>query len=378
MPLHRFLVALLPKAYEAEEDRLRHSEKPLEGHTPGLPTGVPRVWEKQNGGDDRGAPRALLRQKMNTLSHRLKRLLLITLLAATAAAGQTKQLCVTIDDLPVVAYGITDTTYQRDIIAKLTHDLTRVHVPAVGFVNEQKLNDATGLSPFRVSLLEQWLDAGMELGNHTYSHPDINTISCAAYFTDVIRGETVTRDLLQRRGKTLRYFRHPFLYLGSTHEVADSLSNFLAGRGYTTAPVTIDNDDYMFAAMYHRAYQRQDTADVQKIGREYVAYLEKKLQYYERQSVKLFGRPIAQVLLIHASRLNADHIGQLLGMIAKNGYTFTDLATVLKDEAYRTPITVYKKYGISWLDRWAISAGKAGEFFKDEPDVPEYIRAGWR
>lgn len=308
----------------------------------------------------------------------MTRLFLIVLLATATASGQMKQLCVTVDDLPVVAYGITDTAYQRSIIADLVHGLAAAHVPAAGFVNEQKLNDDTGLSPFRVSLLEQWLDADMELGNHTYSHPDINTIRCAAYFADVIRGETVTRQLLLRRGRTLRYFRHPFLYLGSTKPVADSLSTFLAGRGYTIAPVTIDNDDYMFAAMYHRVLQRRDTADARKIGREYVAYLEKKLQYYERQSVKLFGRPIAQVLLIHASRLNADHIDALLAMIRRNGYSFADLASVLQDDAYRTPITVYKKYGISWLDRWALSAGKTGEFFKDEPDVPEYIRAGWR
>ena len=308
----------------------------------------------------------------------MKSLIQVLLLAASLASGQTKQLCVTVDDLPVVAYGIADTSYQCAIITNLTRGLAAAHAPAVGFVNEQKLNDDTGLSPFRVSLLEQWLDAGMELGNHTYSHPDINTITCVAYFADVIRGETVTRRLLQPRGQDLRYFRHPFLYLGSTKDVADSLSTFLAGRGYTTAPVTIDNDDYMFAAMYHRAYQRRDTAEARKIGREYVAYLEKKLQYYERQSVKLFGRPIAQILLIHASRLNADHIEVLLAMIKRNGYDFADLDAVLQDEAYHTPITVYKKYGISWLDRWALSAGKSGDFFKDEPDVPAYIRAGWR
>ncbi len=316
--------------------------------------------------------------KVNFVSHRVKRLFLLTFLVASVAAGQTKHLCVTIDDLPVVAYGIADTSYQRKIITALTRGLVDARAPAIGFVNEQKLNDDTGLSPFRVSLLEQWLDAGLDLGNHTYSHPDINTITCAAYFADVIRGETVTRQLLRRRGTTLRYFRHPFLYLGSTKHVADSLSTFLAGRGYTTAPVTIDNDDYMFAAMYHRAYQRRDTADAKKVGREYVAYLETKLQYYERQSVKLFGRPIAQVLLIHASRLNAEHIDALLAMIRRNGYSFADLASVLRDEAYHTPITVYKKYGISWLDRWALSAGKTGDFFKEEPDVPEYIRAGWK
>ena len=36
--LHQFLVALLPQAYETDEDSLRHSEKSLEHHTGGLPT----------------------------------------------------------------------------------------------------------------------------------------------------------------------------------------------------------------------------------------------------------------------------------------------------------------------------------------------------
>ena len=308
----------------------------------------------------------------------MKMFVVAILVLTLPVSAQVKRICVTVDDLPVVNYGFRDTSYQRAIITNLIRAFAGAHVPAVGFVNEKKLEDSTGLSLFSVSLLEQWIDGGMELGNHTYSHPDFNKVSCDEFFADVIRGETVTKQLLQRRGKTLRYYRQPFLYTGSTKEKTDSLSAFLAGRGYTPAPVTIDNDDYMFAAMYHRAYERRDTAAAKKMGQEYVDYLEKKLRYYEQESVKLFGRPIAQILLIHASRLNADHIGQLLAMITKNGYTFVDLATALKDDAYRTPVTVYKKYGISWLDRWAMSAGKSGVFFKDEPDVPPYIRAGWR
>jgi hypothetical protein len=304
-------------------------------------------------------------------------ILIAVMLATGPAAAQTKKLCITVDDLPVVNYGVTDTTYQRDIITKLTNGFSGSHVPAAGFVNEKKLYDSTGLSPFRVSLLEQWLDSGMDLGNHTFSHPDINSISCADYFADVVRGETVTRQLLAARGKSLRYFRHPFLFLGSTKEKADSLSTFLAAHNYTVAPVTVDNDDYMFAVMYHRALMAHDTAQASRLGSDYVAYMEKKVRYYEQESVKLFGRPIAQVLLMHASRLNADHIGELLAIFSKCGYTFVDLQAALADSAYRTPISVYKKWGISWLDRWALSAGKNGDFFKDEPDVPEYIKDGW-
>jgi peptidoglycan/xylan/chitin deacetylase (PgdA/CDA1 family) len=300
------------------------------------------------------------------------------MLEASIAAAQTKMLCITVDDLPVVNYGVADTAYQRDIITKLTRGFAQARVPAVGFVNEKKLYDSTGLSPFRVSLLEQWLDSGMDLGNHTFSHPDINKISCAEYFADVVRGETITRKLLAQRGRPLCYFRHPFLFLGSTKEKADSLSTFLAAHDYIVAPVTVDNDDYMFAVMYHRAIVAHDPVQASRIGNDYVAYMETKLRYYEQESVKLFGRPIAQVLLMHASRLNADYIDELGEIFGKLGYTFADLQTVLADDAYRTPITVYKKWGISWLDRWAMSAGKSGDFFKDEPDVPAYIKAGWQ
>jgi hypothetical protein len=46
----------------------------------------------------------------------------------------------------------------------------------------------------------------------------------------------------------------------------------------------------------------------------------------------------------------------------------------LKDNVYKTPITVYDDSGISWIDRWALSKGKRGRFFKDEPTAPYYIK----
>lgn len=306
----------------------------------------------------------------------MKKFAISLALSACAAFGQTKQICLTIDDLPVVSYGVSDTSIQSGVMNRLLRTLVREHIPAIGFVNERKLYDSSGSLPFQVSLLERWIDGGMELGNHTYSHPDFNSVSCTDFFSDVIRGETVTKDLLRKRGKTLRYFRHPFLHVGNTKEKADSLSTFLAERGYIVVPVTVDNDDYLFAVVYHRARMKRDTASAVRIGRDYVVYMRDKLQYYEREATALFGRPIAQTLLMHASRLNADHLDELVAMIRENGYQFVDPETVLNDDVYRTPVTVYRNFGISWLDRWALSQGKPGSFFKDEPDVPAYIREG--
>src|SRR3712207_7679787 len=61
-------------------------------------------------------------------------------------------------------------------------------------------------------------EAGGELGNHTFSHVSLRRAPLAAYEDDVVRGETVTRMLLEERGMRLRYFRHPFLWTGETPE----------------------------------------------------------------------------------------------------------------------------------------------------------------
>jgi len=218
-----------------------------------------------------------------------------------------------------------------------------------------------------------WLDYGMDLGNHTFSHMDYHSVNCKEYFDDIIKGEKLTKPLMAGHGKSLRYFRHPYLHIGESKEKADSLHSFLTNAGYIEAPVTIDNSDWIFALAYDSALVNKDTALKKLIGTEYVAYMEKKLKYYESQSVKLFGGNIKQILLIHANSINADYLDELAVMYERNDYGFISLSEALKDEAYLTKITVYGGWGISWIDRWALSSGKRGEYFKGDPPTPEYI-----
>lgn len=287
--------------------------------------------------------------------------------------AQPKQVCFTYDDLPVVSYGRGDSAYHHELYTKLLGAIERHNIPAIGFVNEFKLYKASAEIAFQVKQLERWADAGLELGNHTYSHPDYNNLSFTRFAEEITKGETVTRRIMEERGKNLRYFRHPFLHMGQTRERADSLSNFLAQHHYTIAPVTIDNADYLFAKAYEIAKRKGDAALTKKIGADYLEYMEKKVKYFEAQSVKLFGRIIPQVLLVHANLLNADHTDGLARMFVRNGYAFATLEQVLRDEAYDTPITVFGTWGISWLDRWALSAGKKGAFFEGDVPTPEYI-----
>lgn len=288
--------------------------------------------------------------------------------------GQPKQVCFTFDDLPVVNYGISDTVYQKDLIDKLVVSLVKNKIPAIGFVNEIKLYDNDVINRFQLELLNSWVDNGLDLGNHTYSHPDYNSVSFEYFTRDLIKGETVTRNILNSKGRSVRYFRHPFLHTGNTKARADSLNDFLFKKGYLVAPVTIDNEDYLFASAYYKAGRKKDKELMSQIGHDYITYMEKKLKYFEIQSDSLFGRNISQILLLHVSSLNSDYIDSLALMFQRNNYVFVNMDRALEDKVYQTEITRFGNWGISWIDRWALSQGKKGVFFKDEPVTPEYIR----
>jgi peptidoglycan/xylan/chitin deacetylase (PgdA/CDA1 family) len=287
--------------------------------------------------------------------------------------GQKKQVCFSVDDLPFVSYGITDTIKLKQLMDKLIHSMEYNHIPAIGFVNERKLYDNGRLSKFQLSLLRSWIDHGLGIGNHTFSHSDYNSVSFKDYTKDILRGETVTNQLLKRKGQSVRYIRHPFLHVGNSRAKADSLNEFLTNHGYKVAPVTIDNEEYLFALAYQRAADKKDTNLMMQIGRDYVDYMERKVKYFETQASNLFGRNVSQILLIHANSLNSDYADSLAKMFLKNDYAFISMDKALEDEVYKTEVTVFGNWGISWIDKWALSQGKKGSFFKDEPPTPEYI-----
>ena len=243
----------------------------------------------------------------------------------------------------------------------------------VGFVNEGKLfveGETKAEAEARTAVLKLWVDAGLELGNHTYSHRSLNRTALEEFQADVTRGEVVTRRLLAEKGLTLRYFRHPFLQVGLELEKRQAFEAFLAAQGYTVAPVTIDNDEYVYAAVYADALRRGDLAQAAKIGTDYLRYMETVLSFCEEVSRRFVGREIRQVLLLHANRLNADYFDRLAAAVEARGYAYVPLAHALEDEAYRLPDTYVGAWGISWLHHWEITAGSKRS---PSPDPPEWI-----
>jgi peptidoglycan/xylan/chitin deacetylase (PgdA/CDA1 family) len=302
-------------------------------------------------------------------------ILSLTLLLGSLALGQEpqpdRQIAVTFDDLPFGGPDLGRSRIRAENEAILA-TLRREGVPATGFVNEGRLY-VPGEIDARVALLEKWLEAGEELGNHTFSHPSLRDTPVPAFEEDVIRGETVTRWLAGRHGGKLRYFRHPFLHTGPSLEARQDFERFLAARGYTVAPVTIENSDYIFSRVYNEMKTQGDAAGMRRTADAYLRFTEAETGFWEGVAQEVAGRPVRHVLLLHDNEINADHLGELLALLRRRGYRFVPLAEALRDEVYRLPDTYAGRAGVSWLYRWAVSRGIKIDW-KREPEPPEEIR----
>jgi peptidoglycan-N-acetylglucosamine deacetylase len=290
----------------------------------------------------------------------------LLLLFAPAGFAQQRQVAITIDDLPRGGDGGSfDTATLLAMTGKLLTPFREQKIPVTGFVNAgRKLDDPGALR----RILNLWLDAGADLGNHSSTHPDINDVPLAQYTADIVKGEPELQAVLEARGRKLTYFRHPYLRVGPTAEVKRGLQDFLDGRGYVVAPVTLDNADYLYAALYQRPEFRE------RARREYLPYMESIVDFFEKRSVEVMGREFPQILLIHANQLNADVMPELLAMFRRRGYRIVTLAEALKDSAYRIAENYVGRGGFSWIHRWSKAKGMPG---KGEPEPPAWAQQAW-
>ncbi len=287
-----------------------------------------------------------------------------------------RQIAITFDDLIFVPQD--DLTQMKTLTQKLLTTLKKNKVPAIGFVNETKLHKPNEEAA-RTAILKMWIDAGFELGNHTYSHLDMFKATAEEFQKDLLRGEVVTKKLLAAKGKQERYFRHPYLNTGATPDQKSAFDKIIADNHYTVAPVTVDNGDYIFASVYAEALKKNDRAMMKRISDAYIPYMNSVLDFYEKQSKTLLGYEMKQILLVHANTINAHHFEEMIQMMKKRGYEFISLEEALRDKAYQLQDSYTGRNGTSWIQRWAMTQKHQPTIkqFKEEPNVPEFIQKSY-
>lgn len=252
--------------------------------------------------------------------------------AAASTPAKPLEIAFTWDDLP--AHSALPAGETRvEIAQKLIAAMSAAHLPpAYGFVNGVQ----TEREPLSTPVLQMWRDAGLPLGNHTWSHPNLNTNPLADWEADVLKNEPLLEKYMG--SSDWRWLRYPFLGEGETAEKRLAERKFLAERGYRISAVTMSFADYAYNEPYARCVAANDTAAVARLEESYLSAAGKAVDYSREMAKALYGHDIPYVLLMHIGAFDARMLPQLLKLYIDRGFSFVTLKQAESDPFYRNDL----------------------------------------
>ena len=267
----------------------------------------------------------------------------------------------TFDDLPA-AGSLPPGANRTKIATALTAELKANHLQgSYGFVNGVKLeNDPDAQQALRV-----WVDAGMKIGNHTWSHPSISNGSAEAFEQEIDRNEAALAQYAG--GREWHWFRYPFLWEGETLEKRHAVRGYLSEHGYRVAQVTLDFEDYAWNDAYGRCSARQDEAAIAWLRQSYLENAAEYIRLGREEERIAFGHEIPNVLLLHATAFTTLMLPDLLEQLRKEGFRFASLAKVEGNAAYALDPDAALPYGGTLPDQFMDSRHLPYPSYKPKP-----------
>ena len=253
---------------------------------------------------------------------------------AASAQMQPLQIAFTWDDLPAHSALPANTT-RVEIGRKLIAAMKEAKLPpAYGFVNGVQLAN----EPLSEPMLREWRAAGFPLGNHAWSHMNLNQRPLEDWEADVLKNEPVLEKYAA--GSDWHWLRYPYLAMGETAEKRLGARKFLAAHGYRIADVTMSFGDYMYNDPYARCVAKKDAAAIAKLEESYLKMADETVDYARAVTKATWGREIPYVLLMHVGAMDAEMLPRLIALYKKRGFEFVTLEEAEKDPAYASDLNL--------------------------------------
>ncbi|STX42873.1 polysaccharide deacetylase [Legionella donaldsonii] len=250
-------------------------------------------------------------------------LLFFTVLADTSFA-QKRLIAITIDDLPFV--GEAKNFHLNMIINAIkSHE-----IPATGFIIAGEVN------PDNWKMLHKFRDAGLGLGNHTFSHLNLNKVDTEAYIEEIDAADKMLMPVLTEP----KFFRYPYLAMSGGNK-KEKVLHYLSKKNYHVAPITIDSKDFIFNQLLLDVPQNQRRSFLEALKVAYIDFIWQQTLKAEEHDRYNHKPDQAQILLIHANLLNAYVLPDIINLYKQNGFTFVSLEEALN--APESPKMLAKK-----------------------------------
>jgi peptidoglycan/xylan/chitin deacetylase (PgdA/CDA1 family) len=271
--------------------------------------------------------------------------MLVLLVCAFSSAASAQKLAITFDDLPQngqLPPGVTRVDIARDTLAVLK----KHHVPPVyGFINAKRLENSLD----GAEALKLWA-AAEPVGNHTYSHIDLEANPPEAFEREIEENEPVL-ELLATNGDW-HWLRYPYLHEGDTVEKRRAVRAYLTAHNYKIAQVTLDWEDYMWNTAYARCVAKHDVKSIDWLRTSYLSTASNFLDLGREQAKLVFGHEINYVLLMHLGAYSSTILPDALDLLKKKGFQLVTLEEAEKDLAYQSDPDAGLHDAGTLLDQW--------------------------
>jgi peptidoglycan/xylan/chitin deacetylase (PgdA/CDA1 family) len=254
---------------------------------------------------------------------------ILTFGLGVAMSAAAQQIAFTFDDLP--AHGPLPPGETRIQVAdKVIKALKKAHMPPTyGFVNGVQVQE----HPETAAVLTAWRAAGNPLGNHTWTHMNLNQHSVQQFEEDLQKNEPLLQQ--QMIGGDWKWFRFPYLAEGDTSPKKMGFRVYLAEHGYRIAGVTASFADYEWNEPYARCSAKGDRKAIHWLEKSYLDAAAEDIGFRKAMSEQLYNREIPYVLLMHIGALDARMLPRLLKLYQAHGFTFVSLEDAEKDPFYK-------------------------------------------
>jgi peptidoglycan/xylan/chitin deacetylase (PgdA/CDA1 family) len=267
----------------------------------------------------------------------------------------------TFDDLPA-AGSLPAGDKRSRIAATLAAELKTNHLKGTyGFVNAVKLEN----DPDAQQALRNWVEAGMNIGNHTWSHASIKDGSAEAFEQEIDRNEAALKQYAVRRD--WHWFRYPYLWEGETLEKRRAVRAYLREHGYRIAEVTLDFEDYAWNDAYGRCLAKPDDAAIAWLKQSYLENAAEYIRLGREEERIAFGHEIPNVLLLHATAFTTLMLPDLIDQLRKEGFRFASLAKVETNAVYARDPDAALPYGGTLPDQFMDSRHLPYPAYKPKP-----------
>lgn len=255
---------------------------------------------------------------------------ILLIVASNPGFAQKRAIAITIDDLPFVG------EYKNFHLNMIMNTMKEQHVPATGFII------ASEVRADNWEILQKFRDAGFGLGNHTFSHANLNKLKTKEYIREIAEADKLLLPVMTEP----KYFRYPYLAMSSGDKKNEVLC-YLAENNYQVAPITIDSKDFVFNQRLLSVPELDRRTYLTEMKPFYLDFIWQQTVKAEEHTQYHHNPDQAQILLIHANLLNAYVLPDIINLYREKGYTFVNLEDALstfKDSIHCSQIPVKTKF----------------------------------